>query len=156
MGECDVCTDKNISLNDHDPGLPCSWNQWITEYKIIDQLNGEPLHIKNTNTIKTQGNLSEAIKLLEAQLPKLCKHVYTTQKQYKESRILKEKGKMMLSSTLIFEYGFLSRDLPHGPVYLYVIPYLSPVITNTQLHHISSLIMTYNHFSDPSVYILTS
>ena len=24
MGECDVCTDKNISLNDHDPGLPCS------------------------------------------------------------------------------------------------------------------------------------
>ena len=26
------------------------------------------------------------------------------------------------------------RDLPLGPVYLYVIPYLSPVTTNTQLH----------------------
>ena len=74
MGKCDVCTDRNISLNDHDPGLPCSWNQWITE--TIDQLNGEPLHIKNTNKIKTQGNLSEAIKLLEAQLPNsVCMYI---------------------------------------------------------------------------------
>ena len=48
------------------------------------------------------------------------------------------------------------RDSPLGPVYLYVIPYPSPVITNTQLQHRSALIMTYNYFKGPSVYILTS
>ena len=48
------------------------------------------------------------------------------------------------------------RDSPLGPVYRLVIPYLSPVITNTQSPHRSALIMTYNYFKGPYVYTLSS